>query len=423
MKRGQETASPKDEDNQTTEAGADLAVCINLVFDGMTAGATPQRGYSATVEAAAHLAGGPASLWRLAKDSPVLLAAAGPRGETPGEDLLALMKETAERALSPVGDISNPRVDKGDARSHDVMCVLVEGLGENWGALVASPGNPRADLTQSMRCLARAAGLVAEKAALHDEVAHLRGKAAAAEGTRDPMARYARLGQLAGRAYDEIARIVDAVQKTMSRSLRAPDKAEIEEAIAELSRAKAILNEQLELARLEIPVLEMSNLGRIVQASVREIEDEVARRNLRLLKRLDPTPPPLLLDTDKIRMVFDKILAAAVSRTEPDGWLRIESEDDGEEVRVQVMWEEKATPGVAAHDMFVPFGSVDKGGVGLAVASQVIREHGGGISVRRLPSGTTALTMAFPIGANQDRRRRMSRRSGLDRRRPRSEDE
>jgi signal transduction histidine kinase len=421
MKREGKTARPEGKEDEAAIASTDLTASILSILEEVSAGRSPGRGYEATVRAAAHGSTGTASLWRFEKDDPILLAAAGKKGEELGEELLAAMKETSARMQSGAG-VKGAGVSGKDARdlSRELPCFSIDKFGERWGALVVSPGKPREGSTEFLRSLAEAAGLITERAALHDEIAHLRGRVATSENARDPMVRYARLGQLAGQAYEEVAKITDAVEKRLSKSLRVPVKVDLEEALADVRKVRAILQEQLELAQLEMPVLAMGSLSEIVQGAVRDIEGEASRKSLRLLKRLDPTLPSMLLDSDKLRMAIDKILAAAVVRSEPEGWLKVESDADSDEAQVQVTWEEKGQPGSITQDMFVPFGPLGKGGAGLAVASQIIREHGGGICAKRFPSGTTALVMTIPISANQDRRRRRSRRSGLDRRNRRS---
>jgi hypothetical protein len=419
MKREGKIARPDGKDRGTADASLDLSASVFSILEAMTASASPERGYDAAAAAAARGVNGIASMWRFERDDPVLMAAAGGEGSQLGEEQLAAMKEISQKMVSTSDCDGTEPQEKTQHTPSEALCFPVERFGEKWGALVVSPGERWSGTKDFLCSLAKAAGLVTERAALHDDVAHLRGKVAASENARDPMARYARLGQLAGRAYEEMAHIINVVDKTLGKNLRVPVKVELEEALVELRRAKAILHEQLELAQLEMPVLAMNSLSEIVRASVKGIEAEASRKNMRVLKRLDPMLSPLLLDSNKVRMAIDKVLASAIARSESEGWLKIECEADTDDARVQITWEEKGSPGAMTQDMFVPFGSLGKGGAGLAVASQIIREHGGGVCAKRFPSGTTALVITLPISDNQDRRRRKSRRSGLDRRLPR----
>lgn len=417
-----ETAEPEIKSGEETERKPDSAVLSML--DKMAAETPPARRYEVIVNEAACALGGTASLWRFDKEGPVLLAVSEGTGARPEEGTLASMKDLAGRMRERSGpEEAEHGAKKAEGGLPGLACIPVYKSGEKWGALAMSPGETGAGTVELLQVIAKVAGLDAERCALHDEVAHLRGRLAASESGRDPMARYARLGHLARRAYEEISQVIESVEKSLRKSTRVPVKSELEEALSELGGAKSMLHEQIELARLEMPVLAMSDLTDIVRGAVDGIEGETAGKRMRLLKRLEPMTPPLLLDSDKVRMAVDKILAAAVMRSEPEGWLKVETESDDEEARVRVTWEEKGAPGAMTQDMFVPFGSLGKGGAGLAVATQIIREHGGGICCRRFASGAIAMVIGIPIGGNQDRRRRRSRRSGLDRRQTRGGDE
>jgi two-component system sensor histidine kinase PilS (NtrC family) len=136
------------------------------------------------------------------------------------------------------------------------------------------------------------------------------------------------------------------------------------------------------------------------------------------MKRLCGSVPKMLLDADKVAMALARIVEAAVERSSQEGWLRVETDLRDGCARFQVTWEERSQPGSLSEDVFVPFGPLDSGGTGLSLAWQIIRQHGGGVRVRRFQSGSTALVIDLPVGENKDRRRLRNRRSGLDRRRP-----
>ena len=73
--------------------------------------------------------------------------------------------------------------------------------------------------------------------------------------------------------------------------------------------------------------------------------------------------------------------------------------------------------------VFVPFASQRPGGpaVGLGVAQQIVREHGGEIRVRSDGEWTTQFLLSLPIQENQDRRLATGdRRRTRDRRAPRA---
>jgi signal transduction histidine kinase len=285
-----------------------------------------------------------------------------------------------------------------------------------WGVLVYAGGS--GDGARGfVASVATVLGLSVDRESLHDEVGALRGRIAASEKEREPSERYVAIGQLAVHSYKEIEAILGAVIGELRKTaMRGKSEGE-EECLEELERGRDLVREQIELAKLEMPVLRMADLNELVQACVREQEDRVHSKGLRLMKRLGGGLPKLLLDAEKVKVAVAKVMAAAAARSVSEGWLRVETGQQDGDVVLQVTWEEKGAPGGGCEDMFLPFGRLDKGGMGLLVASQIIREHGGGVRVSRFQNGTSALILDFPVRDNQDRRRVACRRSGLDRRR------
>jgi signal transduction histidine kinase len=392
---------------------------LSAALSQFMGGDPPERTYRVAVKNTALATGAPASLWRMASEGPSLIAFQG-QGEGRPEKTLAAMKELAAGALEEYEKMPVARARASEEKAKDQSKMSLSPVWTSaglWGALVRGRSKNE-EAGSFVEAMAVALGLAAERAELHEEVGTLRGKIAAAERSRDPMERYQAIGQLAAHSFKELECILGAVAGELRNQAETGRGRRLIECLAEIKRGRDIVSEQLELASLEIPVLKMTDLNELVQGCVREQEDRIHSKGLRLMKGLSPEIPKLLLDGEKVRIALDKAISAAASRSVPDGWLRVESELADGDVVLQVTWEEKGSPGGGCDDMFLAFGHLDKGGTGLLVASQIIREHGGGVRVKRYESGSSALIMDLPVHSNQDRRRKKSRRSGLDRRRP-----
>jgi two-component system sensor kinase FixL len=74
---------------------------------------------------------------------------------------------------------------------------------------------------------------------------------------------------------------------------------------------------------------------------------------------------------------------------------------------VEVAHDGARVAGDLLEQLFVPFASTRPGGpaVGLGVAQQVVREHGGEIRVRSDSEWSTIFSFTLPIRDNEDRRR------------------
>jgi signal transduction histidine kinase len=400
------------------QAGDGLTPLLSSALSQFFVGETPDRTYKGAVESTALAIAEPVSLWRMGDEGPSLVAFKAANKTQSAEEMLAAMKKSVSIVWEQIEarPFTGRHVQAEETEKDGLALVLIWTSAGIWGALVygGASGEKGASFADS---IAVALGLVAEREALHEEVGTLRGRIAAAERDRDATDRYVAIGQLAAHSYNELEAILVAVGNELGKGAHSGVSGSAEECLSELRRARDIIAEQLELARLEMPVLRMSDLNGLIQESMREQEDRINSKGLRLLKRLSSELPKLLLDGEKVKVAVAKVLGAAASRSVPEGWLRVETALQDGDVVLQVTWEEKGSPGDGCDDMFVPFGSMDKGGMGLMVASQIIREHGGGVRVKRFESGSSALILDFPVQSNQDRRHSASRRNGLDRRR------
>jgi nitrogen-specific signal transduction histidine kinase len=112
------------------------------------------------------------------------------------------------------------------------------------------------------------------------------------------------------------------------------------------------------------------------------------------------------------------MLESALEAVSVGGRIRIESRRLGTSVLLELAHDGPRAPGELLEQVFVPFASQRPGGpaVGLGVAQQIVREHGGEIRVRSDGEWGTVFSLSLPVHENQDRRR-----AEADRRRARGE--
>jgi signal transduction histidine kinase len=192
--------------------------------------------------------------------------------------------------------------------------------------------------------------------------------------------------------------------------------------LRETDRLERVLGEQLSLAEMTKPRLRLQSLNVLVQESLEAHSDELVRRRVRLLKRLAPDLPSLLLDEDKIRHVLANILHYALTSVPSGGRVRVETRFGGGMVQAEIAHDGPKVPGESLDRIFVPFSATRRygAGVGLAVAYQVVREHGGEIRARSEGDWSSIVTVYLPVRENTDRRARPDRRAGRNDRRRRS---
>ena len=211
--------------------------------------------------------------------------------------------------------------------------------------------------------------------------------------------------------------------KRVLRALPAQDENReyLEIILRETERLERILTEQVALAQLTRPRLKLENLNALVQEVLQVQAEDLVRRRVRLLKRLAPDVPALLLDSDKMRQVLGNIVSYALLSVPSGGRLRVETRASEGAVQAEVAHDGPKVPGETLDRLFVPFSMTRRygAGVGLAMAYQIVREHGGEIRVRSEGDWTSIVTIYLPTRENKDRRNKPDRRGGRPERRKR----
>lgn len=189
----------------------------------------------------------------------------------------------------------------------------------------------------------------------------------------------------------------------------------------ESERLERLLGEQVALAQLTQPRLKLESLNTLVQSVLEGQSEDLVRRRVRLLKRLAPDVPPLLLDAEKMRQVLNNVLSYALQSVPSGGRLRVETRLAPGVAHIEIAHDGPKTAGEALDRLFVPFSSSRRtgAGIGLAMAYQIVREHGGEIRARSEGDWSSIVTVYLPVRENQDRRRRPDRRGGRSERRRR----
>ena len=225
----------------------------------------------------------------------------------------------------------------------------------------------------------------------------------------------------------EIRNPIAAITGFARRVLRAvgsddPNREYLEIILRETERLERILTEQVSLAQMTRPRLKLQSLNALVQEVLETQSEELVKRRVRLLKRLSPDVPSLLLDNDKMRQVLVNVLQYALHQVPSGGRVRVETRTGAGHVQAEIAHDGPKTPGESLDRLFVPFSASRRygAGVGLAVAYQIVREHGGEIRARSEGDWSSIVSIYLPVRENHDRRGKPDRRAGRNDRRSRS---
>ncbi len=322
-----------------------------------------------------------------------------------------------------------------------VIAVPLAGLGNRIGAITVYDKLARSDFDSSkfdrddeqfLAILADQAAIAVQNARLFEAVKETEKRLRETQALLLRTEKLAALGEMSAKVAHEIRNPLTSIggfARRIIKTLKAndPNRDYLDIIVRETERLERILDEQLQFAQLSRPRLLMEDINSVVQQSLQLVSEEARKKKAKLLKRLSPNLPKLLLDSDKMKQVLINILQNALKFLPVGGRIKIESKRVGDGVHVVIANEGQQIPGELMDRLFVPFftSGKDGTGIGLAVAYQIVREHGGEIKVKSDREWGTIFCVCLPVSDNQDRRRSMKDRRVRreDRRRSFADDE
>jgi signal transduction histidine kinase len=171
-------------------------------------------------------------------------------------------------------------------------------------------------------------------------------------------------------------------------------------------RLQQIVDDLLNLSRIQAGRVELHartlSVDAVIAEALQSFEDAATRKEIQLSTEVFPGQGEILADPERIGLVFSNLLSNALKYTPPGGDVRVRARRIDRAVRFEV---EDSGPGVAPEyrqsifDRFfrVPGASAGGAGLGLFIAREVVRAHGGSIGVDG-PAGKGA-TFWFEIPA------------------------
>ncbi len=152
----------------------------------------------------------------------------------------------------------------------------------------------------------------------------------------------------------------------------------------------------------ELPLRELAWLA------IGEVKDQAAERRILICDKLPSDLPRLKVHKQTLAKALAHILENAVKFSPSGGIVNLEGEKSGDAVRLHVTDEGPGIPAADQQAVFQVFHQVDKRntgdvpglGLGLAIARQVIQEHGGDIQIAspyRYPDHGCRVTVLLPV--------------------------
>jgi len=183
--------------------------------------------------------------------------------------------------------------------------------------------------------------------------------------------------------------------------------------LTEVDRVNRIIESLLDLARpIQLRAVPL-NLHQLLERVTLLNEESARERSATLIRRYDPSLPPILGDEDRLLQVFHNLVRNGLDAMERGGRLTLTTRvslnplfgkmDLGagqrSMVEAQVTDEGAGIPEAIRARIFDPFFTTkDRGlGLGLSICHRILEEHRGAIQVESAPGRGTSVTCFLPI--------------------------
>ena len=199
--------------------------------------------------------------------------------------------------------------------------------------------------------------------------------------------------------------------KGWSETLQQPDVGEeltkkgLEVIAGEAERLSGIVEELLDFSRMQGGRMTFTFDKVDVLAELQEavfLFRERARKEGVALQYVDSADlPPVIADRDRLKQVFINIIDNAIKYSDPGGKVRVEAARMGQHVQVVIS---DSGVGISPEDLprvksrfFKGDRSRPGSGIGLALADEIVRRHGGWIDIDSEPGVGTTVSVMLPV--------------------------
>jgi two-component system, NtrC family, sensor histidine kinase KinB len=199
---------------------------------------------------------------------------------------------------------------------------------------------------------------------------------------------------------------IDLLLEHVAPKLEARDKDLIRTAHEEIKRMKALINDLLDLSKMEAGRIELELENIDVQAVFDQMKDvfnkQIGVKNVNLTSETPEGLPVVKADENKIMWVLTNLISNALRYVRQGGNIRLSADRIGSHVHLSVIDDGPGIPLEYQSKIFQKFVQVngqESGGtgLGLAICKEIVRAHRGTIWVESSPGHGSTFAFTLPI--------------------------
>lgn len=175
--------------------------------------------------------------------------------------------------------------------------------------------------------------------------------------------------------------------------------------LEEVKRLETIVTEILGFVRPVTPKFAPNNLNEVIEQTLSMMSGEIDEDRIIITKDYQIDLPPVWIDTDQIRQVLLNLFRNAIHAMKERGMLSIITVSENETVKLHVSDTGEGIPDENMDKLFNAFFTTKStgSGLGLTIAMQIIKNHGGSIAVESKPGEGSTFTISLPLRSGEEK--------------------
>lgn len=175
---------------------------------------------------------------------------------------------------------------------------------------------------------------------------------------------------------------------------------------SEVDRTNTLVSRFLDFARPLALYPEQGDITEVIDSAARQVEQR-GKPEVSIYRNYSPDVRPFFFDAALMERVFFNLLLNAAEASPPRSTVTVKTRQTGDVVEIAVIDTGSGIEAKNLESIFNPFFTTKSSGVGLglAVVSKIVDEHGGKIRVESEPGAGTVFRVFLPAKENAEDRR------------------
>lgn len=200
---------------------------------------------------------------------------------------------------------------------------------------------------------------------------------------------------------------IDLLHEKAFEKLSDKEKELLDAAAEDVNRLKSLVNDLLDLSRIESGKIQMEmdrmEVGVVLERAVSSLKNNAEEYKVDLSAIYSEDLPPVNADPTKITWVLTNLISNALRYTGVEGFIKVKAANVGQQVQIDVQDNGKGIPYEYQSRIFDKFvqvkddGSAGGSGLGLAICKEIVRAHGGTIWVDSTPGEGSKFSFTLPV--------------------------